>query len=118
MFTAPVRVDRAVEGQVWRAVASDDGLGCFDTDFSTLRERDFLIPAVILDHRAVRREAVVRIARSTAATHGEWSGHKNALYTVFIYSIEGDNQLPEPSGAWHCRADYSAGFFSFGFGKN
>ncbi|MNF98727.1 hypothetical protein D3C84_815980 [compost metagenome] len=70
MLTATVRIDRAVKGQVRRVVASDDALGGFDTHFSALGQGHFLIPAVILGYRTIRREAIVRVAGRTATAQG------------------------------------------------
>src|SRR3546814_11532009 len=68
MLTASVRIDGAVEREIRRGVAGDDGLRRFDPHFGALGRRYFLIPAIIFDHRATRGEAVVRVGGGTTAT--------------------------------------------------
>lgn len=75
VLAAAVRVDRAVEGQVRGIVAGDDGFRRFDAHLCALRDGRFLIPAVILGHRAIRREAVVRVGGGAAAARGNRNGH-------------------------------------------
>src|SRR3546814_18306368 len=87
MLTASVRIDGAVEREIRRGVAGDDGLRRFDPHFGALGRRYFLIPAIIFDHRATRGEAVVRVGGGATATGRKRDGHWKApllyVHTVF-----------------------------------
>ena len=78
MLAAAIGIDRTVKGQVRRTVAGDDRLGGFKAHFGALGQRHFLVPAVILGHRAVGGEAIVRIARGAATTRRQGAEHESA----------------------------------------
>ncbi len=82
VLTASIGVDRAIEGQVRGAVASDDGFRRFDAYLGALGQRGFLIPAVILGHRVPGREPVVRVGGSATTTWGQGGKHHANLLTV------------------------------------
>lgn len=69
MLAATVGIDGAVEGQVRRVVTGDDGFRFLDLHLGALSDRCFLKPAVVVRHRAVRGESVVRVGGG-AATAG------------------------------------------------
>src|SRR5450830_596951 len=78
MLTPAIRIDRAIERQVRRVVARDDGLGRFDTHFGALGRRHFLMPAVVLDHADGGRETIVQVGRRAPATGRQRCRHENA----------------------------------------
>lgn len=90
MLATAIGVDGAVEGQVRRAVAGDDGFRRFEAHLGALGQRHLLVPAVVEGLRTLGREAVVRVGRGATAARGQGGGHGRRSITVFIYS----------NGAW------------------
>lgn len=56
-------------------VAGDDRLGGFQAHLGALGQRHFLVPAVILGHRAAGSETVVRVARGATTAGRQGAGH-------------------------------------------
>ena len=100
MLASAVRIDRTIKGQIWRIVAGDDGFRRLDSHFGALRDRHFLIPAVVLDHRTIGGETIVWVGRGAAATGGQWRLHGVALLAVCIYSTSLRNGRPVPFGTF------------------
>lgn len=89
MLATAVGIDRAIEGQVRRVVAGDDGFSGLDAHLGALGRRRLLIPPIVLHHRAVWREAVVRVGGGAAAAGWQGNAHRTILVAVCAYSIEG-----------------------------
>ena len=98
MLASAVRIDRTIKGQIWRIVAGDDGFRRLDAHLGALRDRHFLIPAVVLGHRTIGGEAIVRVGRGAAATWGQWRLPGGILLAVCTYSISLRRGRPVPFG--------------------
>src|SRR5207245_1200668 len=57
-------------------IAGDDGFRGLDHHLGVLCLGHFLIPAVVLGYRTIRREAVVRVGRSAATTRRQGRVHR------------------------------------------
>ncbi|MNE14799.1 hypothetical protein D3C80_1076900 [compost metagenome] len=89
MLAAAIRVDRTIKRQVGRVVAGDDALGGFDAYFGALGQGHFLVPTVILGHRAIRGEAVMGIARGATTPHRSLRIEHEKPRILFLYTVHG-----------------------------
>ncbi|MNO97575.1 hypothetical protein D3C76_892890 [compost metagenome] len=109
VLAAAIGIDRAVEGNVRRLVAGDDGPGDLHPHLGGPGRRDFVLPVVIHRHGAGRRIAVVRIAAGATAAWREGGGHgkspKRLLYidTVIHGVFHSQGQVPDG----HARGGYN-----------
>jgi hypothetical protein len=101
MLAATVGVDGAVERQVRRVVAGDDGLGRLDAHFGALGGRHFLIPAVVLGHADGGRKTIMQVGGRAPTTGRQRSRHESASI-LFLYTVS-RREVPD-----QCRLAVSA----------
>ena len=106
MLAAAIGIDRAIERQVRRVIAGDDGFRRLDTHLGALGRWHFLIPAVVLGHRTMGGETVLRVGRGAATAWGQWRMHGQDPDAVCVYSIAGTVGMPLPFGTFYfkCRS--------------